>query len=416
MKHLSFFLSALSVIYCASAQVVWHHPDSLISLPHADSISTSEEYTVLTVVKSLCPDTFQLLWGITADDTLHYGVLTNARYGRQSGVYELFRKRDYSRWSILYYHTGCRMDTARSYTLWLGPAAVAADSAGKVDSLSAQIAFREFLYVPGRLSRLESAAWHTYLALKHGVTLDYAPYVSPAGDTLWSAEEDYAFYNRVVGIGSDSLRQWLSPSSSSLEQAKMHIVSATSLTEGEYVVLGDDDQAEEWSLMPEGHNRLLRSWRLRALVQSPRTLSLVWHPTAAVNYPDSVWLALSDTYGSELARLSVDSIVGDTAWWFSVAEIPSVCQIAVETLTDFSPESTPSGAVYDASSGTIALTGLDPDKVYSYAMYTNLGHLLFRPAPSRPDQIHVGALPNGIYRLEAFDDGAIVASVAVRVY
>lgn len=418
MNRLFSLLVALVMLGNISAQTIWHHPDSLMSLPHADSIPATEEYTLLTVVRSLRPDAPQLLWGIKVNDTLQSAVLTNAHYSIRSGISDAFRQRDYSRWSILYYHTGCVADTGRAYSLWLGPEAILqTDSAVSGDSLSADVEVRELLFVPERMSHLESASWQTYLALKHGITLDYAPYISPSGDTLWSAEEDYDFYNRIVGIGSDSLRQWSAYASSSLEKANMHISCHTPLEEGEYIVVGDDDRPEEWSLLPDGYNRLMRAWRLRTNINRSHSISLVWHPDVEVDYPDSVWLTILSSDGEMWERLHPDSVAGDTAWWFSLAEpLPSVCQLAVETLADFRIEAAPVGSVYDASSGTIALTGLDPEKIYTYSLYTNLGHLLFHPAPSRPDGIRVGALPNGIYRLEAFDDGVMVASVAVSVY
>lgn len=414
-KYFCFLL--LSMWCCSlSAQTIWHQPDSLIPLPLADSISPTEEYTVLAVIKSLEPDTPQLFWGVKANDTLQSAFMTNAYYTVRSGVYEAARQRDYSRWSILYYHTGCIMDTAKSYSLWLGATAIPrADSASSADSLPANIEIKELFYTPCSLTRREAAAWQTYLALKYGITLDYASYISQGGDTLWFAEDDYAFYHRIVGIGRDSLHLWSAAESSSLENASLKLVCSGTLLEGEYVLLGDDDQEEGWSLQASGYNRLLRTWRMRSRLRTTHSCSLVWTPSSEITAPDSVWLVQSGADGEILARSCADSIVGDTAWWFTLAELPPMSQLTVETLAEPPANLIPDAVMYDASSGTIILSGLDPDKIYSYALYTHLGHLLFRPAPSRPDGIHVGALPKGIYRLEAFDDGAMAASVAVIV-
>ncbi len=371
---------------------------------------------MLTVIKSLEPDTPQLFWGIKANDTLQSAFMTNAYYTVRSGVYEAARKRAYFSWCILYYLSGCKMDTARSYSLWLGATAVQrADSANSVDSLPANIEIKELFYSPCSLTRRESAAWQTYLALKHGITLDYAPYISPAGDTLWSAENDYDFYNRVVGIGSDSLHLWSSAESSSLENASLRLVSYTPLHEGEYVLLGDDDQEESWFLQASGYNRMLRTWRMRSLLKAEHSCSLAWTPSSKITAPDSVWLVQSDTDGEILARSWADSIVGDTAWWLSLAEVPPMCHLSVETLAEPLLDLAPNAVMYNASSGTITLAGLDSDKVYSYALYTNVGQLLFRPSPSRPDAIHVGNLPVGVYRIEAFENNQMAASVPLIV-
>lgn len=96
----------------------------------------------------------------------------------------------------------------------------------------------EFVFFPGSVSRLESAAWQTYLALKYGVTLDYAPYVSPMRDTLWSPESDADYYHRIVGIGSDSLHQWSASCSSSKENATLQLVAPEPLAEGIYQFAG----------------------------------------------------------------------------------------------------------------------------------------------------------------------------------
>ena len=69
MKHSITLILLLSTI-TLSAQTLWYQTDSLRTLSRTDSIPATEEYTVMTVVRSLDTDTFQLLWGIMADDTL----------------------------------------------------------------------------------------------------------------------------------------------------------------------------------------------------------------------------------------------------------------------------------------------------------------------------------------------------------
>ena len=114
---LTLFLSIVTL----SAQPLWYQTDSLRTVSRTDSIPATEEYTVMTVVRSLDTDTSQLLWGIMADDTLSRGVLTDGVFTRSAGPLTFSNKRDFSRWNIYYYHTGCRMDTTKHYALHIGP-------------------------------------------------------------------------------------------------------------------------------------------------------------------------------------------------------------------------------------------------------------------------------------------------------
>lgn len=57
------FLQSLFDDDSREGQHIWHKPDSLMALPYADSIYSAKEYSIIAVLKSLEPDTLQLLWG-----------------------------------------------------------------------------------------------------------------------------------------------------------------------------------------------------------------------------------------------------------------------------------------------------------------------------------------------------------------
>lgn len=409
----SFYL--LLCVCFVSAQQIWHKPDSLLALPSIDSISPTSEFTIVSVVKSLALDTTQLLWGIHSNDTLRTAFLTGAHFRSRGGVFRLQTDRDYSNWCVCSYHAGCRMDTAQSHALWLGPTPIYyTDSTFHVDTLSAHVAIRELFYTSSPLAPIEKASWLSYMAMKHGITLDYASYLSPIGDTLWHHLEDEAYYHRVVAIGTDSLHQWASSSSVSLEDAALLIHTSDTLSEGEYILLGDDNGEEQWSISPDGYDCLLRHWRLRAHSYAG-PLSLIWTPSLPVAYPDSVWIDVRDSLDNLVFSLSVDSVVGDTAYWFSLPILQPMLSLSIRTVSSFGITPNSVEVSYDVSTGTLSLPMLDPHKIYSYALYTSLGHLLFWPAPSRPDCIQVGCLPTGIYRIEAFEHNQMSVSVPVVV-
>ena len=398
------------------AQTLWFKPDSLISLPHEDSILPHEEYTVIAVLKSLEEETPQLLWGIKSADTLQSAFLTNAHFSSKGGVFTSQSIRDYSKWCICYYHTGCRKDTTGSYALWLGSTPIYyADTAWHSDSITAHVSIRELLFTTSSMTKVEKAAWQSYMAMKYGITLDNAPYLSPAADTLWHHERDAEYYHRIVAVGVDSLHEWSASASVSYENASLLLLCPDSLHEGEYILLGDNNMEETWSSAPSGYDYLMRSWRLRSYLQGNGRCSLVWTPSVSVASPDSVWLEVCDSLDNPVGCIGVDSIVGDSSWFFTLSSLLPLQSIAIRTTHSVTDEDAGSVVSYNASSGTLSLPMLDPDKIYTYALYTNLGHLLYWPAPSRPDCIQVGNLPTGIYRIEAFFNNQMEASVSILV-
>lgn len=65
-----------------------------------------------------------------------------------------------------------------------------------------------------------------------------------AGDTLWHQEDDAEYYHRVVAVGTDSTHEWSSTMSVSSENATLAIQISDNLSEGEYILLGDNDMDE----------------------------------------------------------------------------------------------------------------------------------------------------------------------------
>lgn len=399
-----------------SAQTIWHHPDSLVPMQTADSISYMEEYSVYTVVRSTDTATTSMIWGITENDTLHTGVLTKGIYSYRAGILHSRYQRDFSRWCVYAYHSGIRMDSTKRHGLYLGSCIAyhTEDSTIMADTLSAAIEIEEIVFIPSTISRLQSASWQSYLAMKYGITLDYAPYIAPSGDTLWSPTTDDNYYHRVVAIGADSVHLWQTSQSDSKEHATVQLVANAPLQEGQYILLGDDDGEESWSLQADGSSQLLRTWRMKQHnIDSP--FSVVWHPALEVTNPDSVILTINNLYDIVQYSLRPDSIVGDSAYWFTCPAISETMLLKISTIEDDDDSATTPNVVYNASSGTLAINSLDPDKIYTYALYTNVGQLLFRPSPSRPDAIHVGNLPVGVYRIEAFENNQMMASAPLIV-
>jgi len=411
----SFILCILTQSIFASC--IWHHPDSLIAMPIEDSLSYFEEYSAYSVVRSTDTTTTSMIWGITENDTLHTGVLTDGIYSHRAGILHSRLQHDFSQWYVYAYHSGIRMDSTKQHSLYLGSCIVhrTEDSTIIADTLSAAIEIEEIVFLPGSISRLQSATWQSYLAMKYGITLDYAPYIAPNGDTLWNPTLDDNYYHRIVAIGADSAHLWQTSQSASKEHATIQLVAPMPMQEGQYILLGDNDGEESWSLQADGSSQLFRTWCMKQHnIDSP--FSIVWHPTLEVTIPDSVVLKLSNLFDVEQYRIHPDSIVGDTAYWFTCPAINETMILQMSTIEDEDKTATTPNVVYNASAGTVAISTLDPDKIYSYALYDNIGQLLFRPSPSRPDAIRVGHLPMGVYRIEAFDNNQMAASAPLIVH
>lgn len=381
------------------AQSIWYGRDSLVALPQRDSISYMEDYTVFAVLRNT--DTVaSVLWTIMENDTCRWSVYTSGVFSSLMGYTPFRKKRDFSQWSVYFYRSGIQLDSLKMHTLVLG------------DSV-ATIKMEEFVYMKGFLKHSETASWQTYLALKYGVTLDAVAYISTSGDTLWSPIEDEQYYHRVVGIGGDSIHGWFVNSSKSKENASLLLATVSPLSTGNYILVGDDDAVESWILQPDGSNRLSRTWRLRQNLSSASPFSIIWHPSCAVPVNDSIFMVATDSQGQQIAKILPDSIVGDSAYWFTCCwRAPSVNLSFhdVHSSTVVTPEQVCNTA------GTISINSLDPDKVYSYALYTNVGQLLFRPAASRPTNINVGYLGIGVYRLDVYDLDKFITSVPIYIH
>ena len=187
---------------------IWYREDSLLSMPKQDSISWSDQYTIYTVVRSENPDSTQCLWSFAENDTITSAKLTDGVYSTTAGVLRSSMPRDFSHWCIYSYHSGIHADSAKQRTLRLGKQVIMTKDSSSTDTLSAQIQMAEFAYFGGAVSQLTASTFQTYLALKHGITLDYAAYLSSAGDTLWHPIDDENYYHRIVGIGLNAVFEW----------------------------------------------------------------------------------------------------------------------------------------------------------------------------------------------------------------
>lgn len=163
---------------------IWYRPDSLIVMPQEDSVLWTDEYTVFTVMRSTNNES-ECLWSFKGNDTVSVAVLTNGFYSSKTGIIRSNNARDFSKWCVFSFHSGIILDNNKQYKLCLGEQYVYTDSMA-VDTLHSQIEMEEFAFFKGNVPKLTAHTFQSYLALKYGVTLDYAPYISSMADTFLS--------------------------------------------------------------------------------------------------------------------------------------------------------------------------------------------------------------------------------------
>lgn len=404
---------------------VWLRQDTTVQILSEDSISWTDEYTMYAVVRSLQPDSTECLWSFTEDDTVSLAVLTDGTYLFPAGKIRSRHPADFSRWCVYAYHSGLRLDSTKSHSMRLGEQVVyRQDSIGLVtDTLPAAIEVEELAYFRGNVSRLVSNAFQTYLALKYGVTLDYAPYISQIGDTLWHPADDEEFYHRVMGIGNDTVCGWSSLVSQSKEDSLLSI-RTDSLAPNEYILIGDDNGAANWREEYDGEYVLQRTWRLRRFTQQPKVVTLTLQLPALEETADSLRLKITDINGITLATILPDSLIEDSVCIFSICQADTIVQLRLYGVnphpiqTEQSDPNQSSGSdtnesplVFDATNKLLYISGYPDDQVFTLYLYDNVGKYITSVNTYNP--VDVRTLPNTVFYIEVMTDNQLVGAINI---
>jgi len=412
---------------CFPQPDIWLQSDSSLHIEQTDSIVASESYTTLSVLHVPDCDTLQLLWGITENDTLLYGALSNGLYTRSAGSMKNTHLLDFSGWNIYYCHQGCLMDTAKGHSLTIG----------SYDTLPAQVDWEEFAYFSRNLSRAELCAFQTYLAIKYGITMQYVTYLTPLGDTLWHELTDFDYYNRIIGIGSDSLSGLNRSISRSYEDTTLSL-SVSAIEQGEYALLGDDDGYLNWSILDDCYYRLNRTWHLRSFGIPFIMVSI---GDAITQLADSISLAIIDDDGlptsilSPIARtddgrvcfgITIDSILNFAV--ISDAPIGAPQRVQAHSFADRmerpSSQEASIDMQYNPSTEQLQCSVGTTDAVFTniasspidYYLYDSTGKLIEHFGPMRDTHFSVSiSLPAGVYYVEAIQNEQLLATSKIIV-
>ena len=410
------YISAF-VLYAKTAPEIWYRPDSLIVMPQEDSVLWTDEYTIFSVVRSTNNES-ECLWSFKESDTVAVAVLTNGIYSTKTGTIRSNNARDFSKWCIFSYHRGIILDINKQYKLSLGEQYVYTDSMA-IDTLHSKIEMEEFAYFKGNVPKLNANAFQSYLALKYGVTLDYAPYISSTADTLWHPVFDEDYYHRVKGIGHDTILNWFNLVSHSKEDSLLYIQSDT-LLPNEYVLFGDNDAPLYWQKDFDNDYILQREWRLRRFTSQPNNIMVVLQLAAFDESVDSIQMILK-TNGTEQLIIP-DSILPDNQCYFTIYTTDTIIhfqfkgKIVKESSFTFeeskqAQNNSNANIFYDTVNQTIVIDGFSENQEFNLYLYDNLGRYITTMTGLNP--INVRTFPNTVSYVEIVVENHIIGVLAL---
>lgn len=398
---------------------VWHKQVEMPIRGMIDSIPCADSYTLFAVVRNPEPSSAQWLWCFAENDTLVEAVHTNGVFTREAGVLFSNTHRDFSRWSIYRYYSGCHSDSSKVRSLSLcSLGAFVADSA-VTDTVHSRMEMKEAAYFSGSILRTASDMFLTYLAVKYGITLDYAPYISCGGDTLLHPDYDASYYHRITGIGNDTSRMWYAQKSFTLDTAIWSLMTDT-LCPGEYVLMSDNDGTLYPSVQADGSYRLNREWMLRAHVKQPVSVKMELAMNALPDIPyDSLWLIVTDADGLPRYTIPAEDIVPDSLCQFALPAVDhtplllSLYGTAAKAEHQRTQQKTQqnNNVWYNAQEGVIEVAQSLQGKSCTAMLYDSTGKLIGSVRTQMP--LSVRALPGNAYHIEIVTDGTIVGSITL---
>lgn len=299
--------------------VVWVRPDTgLISPSICDTISATPKYTMMMVYKTLQPDVAQQLWKIFRPDSAFYVISTHGLYTEAIPLPNKDKQTPLSIQPCIYtIQHNMTSDTTHkdNYQLHIG-------SDTRTDST--RILLYEAAYFPRCLSRKQLLIFQTYLALKHGITLNKADYLSAIGDTLWNARTDKGYYHHIKGIGSDSVYEFYSQKSSSLEDDVVSISCVDTLPYNSYALLGDDNAELEWYAYENTTSMLQRTWKIKT-TNNQQPIIICLNCDKVGDFTDTLHLALLNEEGEITQTIFPDSIDINKQYYYTI--VPSLKQL-----------------------------------------------------------------------------------------
>lgn len=203
------------------------------------------------------------------------------------------------------------------------------------DSLGFEGKLAEFILFDGVLPAGQFRKFHTYLAVKYGITLKQMHYVNGNNDIVWDYKQNSDWHNNVAGIAADTLLGLMQPQGSGMGGTAPLIIAAGTLThevnssnnllqQGDFLIWGDNNKPlvapKPDSTQCQHHkvpNLLTRQWMMQCsgsnahliptqvvfpgtLADSSIVIALVKdHTGTGLFHPDSVTMHTPDSMDAE---------------------------------------------------------------------------------------------------------------------
>lgn len=232
---------------CPSADSLLNfHPATIIPL-HFDSIPYAEDYTIVVVYKPIV-DTEATVWQLVFADSIVRGLTTERIVSDSIAI------------------RYAELSDSKPVIHTLRQSAPDISSA-KV-SLSVgdgNIKVSEVMYFNHRLGNSALRRVQSALAIRYGITLGPVDYIGGNGNRIWQHRRDSAmFHHRITGIGSDTACNLHQLCSRSEMDGSVVTLSADSLPQSAYLLVGDNDAPLTFQLEDGDIEILARQWRMQA--------------------------------------------------------------------------------------------------------------------------------------------------------
>lgn len=262
---------------CPSADSLLNFHPATVSPLHFDSIPYAEDYTVVVVYKPVV-DTEATVWQLVFADSIVRGLTTERivsdsiaiRYAEQS-----------DRKPVIH--------TLRQSA----PDISSADISLSVGDGNIKVS--EVMYFNHRLGNSALRRVQSALAIRYGITLGLVDYIGGNGNRVWQHRRDSAmFHHRITGIGSDTACNLHQLCSRSEMDGAVVTLSADSLPQGAYLLVGDNDAPLTFQLENGDVETLARQWRMQASGAEGVDFSLSFDTRRIPIPTDSLVLLLDD--------------------------------------------------------------------------------------------------------------------------
>lgn len=284
---------------------VWHYPDSAIINPMlCDTIILPTSYTMMIVYQSLQPDTTQQLWKLNRTDDKYYSIGTHT-ISTDENIISLEHKNHHVIPCIYTLQHTIKQDTAYHdiAQLYIGT---------DLYQDTSHIKLYEVAYFNHRLPPYQSVMFQTYLAIKHGITLDGVSYLATSGDTLWNAKESKEFYNHIQGFGTNIAYNFISTQSVSLEDSTICILTKDTLPIDNYILIGDNNADLSWLQYENNMAILQRIWKISAVGTFEKNIQIKMNLQGLqADCPDTLFITILNQDYNVVQVITPDSIVDE---------------------------------------------------------------------------------------------------------